>query len=123
MMNLFRFATAMVLLAGWGLAALSLHVVRTANGVQLIPKNELSPTDTYVDVRHWSNDDAEKHPVLVARLQQLDKTNLLEAVADAPVEDDAPKVAAAPEKKAEQSSPTDLSRAWARANAIYGRGR
>jgi hypothetical protein len=108
MLSLLRFAVAMVLLAGWALAALSLHVVRTAAGVELIPKNKLSIVDTYVDVRHWSSDDEDKHPALYARLRQLDQTNLLEASAE-------------PEEEAVPSAPTavasSMSKAWSRANS------
>ena len=119
MLSLIRFAMVIVLLAGWGLAAMSLHVIRTANGVQLIPKNELSATDTYVDVRQWSSDDESKHPVLLARLQQLDRTQLLDATA--PRGDVTPVKAQSAQYEPDLSS--DLSRAWAHANAAYSRGR
>jgi hypothetical protein len=77
MANLFRSIFTLLLLGGWGLAALSLHVLRTADGVELIPKNKLSVDDTYVDVRHWTDDDEKTHAVLYDRLKQLDQTDLL----------------------------------------------
>ncbi len=77
MLNFFKLVSAIVLLAGWGLAALSLHVVRTNTAIKLIPKNELSVGDTYVDVRHWTSADENVHPALFARLKQLDQTDLL----------------------------------------------
>ncbi|CAN5377747.1 hypothetical protein BH10PLA1_BH10PLA1_21520 [soil metagenome] len=107
MMGFIKFVTAMVLLAGWGLAALSLHVVRTANGVQLIPKNNLAINDTYVDVRHWTSDDEDKHAAFYARLKQLDRTDVLKQVAEAD-EPDAPR-----ESRAQANN---LSDAWYRTN-------
>ncbi len=109
MLKLLKFATAMVLLAGWGLAALSLHVVRNAGSVHLIPKNELSVGDTYVDVSHWKSDDEEKHPALYARLKQLDQTNLLDEVAV----DDAPEPSA---PVATSSYDLGMKKAWDRVN-------
>lgn len=77
MLNVLRLGVTVVLLVGWALAGLSLHVVRTHGGVQLLTKNRLAIDDTYVDVRQWSREDEEKHAVLFARLEQLDKTELL----------------------------------------------
>jgi len=110
-MSFFKFVAVVVLLAGWALAALSLHVVRTANGVQLIPKNKLSIDDTYVDVRQWTSDDEDKHPAFYARVKQLEQTDVLK-----------------PEPESHEShadaSKSSLSDAWSRANNNFrGRGR
>src|SRR5436853_47373 len=52
MKTLFRFIVLVLLVAGWGLAALSLHVVRAAGDrIVLIPKQKLGVTDTYGDAR------------------------------------------------------------------------
>ena len=43
------------------LAALSLHVIRTDDGLEVITKNHLTLQDTYVDVRHWGLTDYLTH--------------------------------------------------------------
>ena len=75
--TLFRLIVLVLLLAGWGLAALSLHVVRTPETLTIVPKNRLGITDTVVDTRNWTLDDAVNHPDVVARLLDLDKTSLI----------------------------------------------
>ncbi|HEY1629467.1 MAG TPA: hypothetical protein VGF52_06390, partial [Tepidisphaeraceae bacterium] len=64
MKTIFRMIFCSLLLAGWGLAALSLHVVRTADQIPitLVPKDQLGITDTYVDTRNWTMDDVAQHP-------------------------------------------------------------
>ena len=49
--TLFRLIVLVLLLGGWGLAALSLHVVRTPQTLTIVPKNRLGIVDTVVDVR------------------------------------------------------------------------
>lgn len=43
------------------LAALSLYVIRTNDGFEVITKNELTLRDTYVDVRNWGITDYLAH--------------------------------------------------------------
>lgn len=69
MKTLFRLIVVVLLVAGWGLAALSLHVVRTKDDhIVIIPKQKLGITDIYVDARSWTLPDAGQHPDLVKRI-------------------------------------------------------
>lgn len=71
MKTVFRLILLLLLVVGWGLAALSLHVVRTGKErVVLIPKQRLSITDTYVDARKWTIDEVIAHPKLLERIIQ-----------------------------------------------------
>lgn len=72
---LFRAACAGVFLGGWGLAALSLHVVRTPDKIGLLPKDRLGVFDTYVDARTWTLADLPAHAPLVKRMLQADKAD------------------------------------------------
>jgi hypothetical protein len=81
MKSLFRLIVLVLLLVGWGLAALSLYVVRTPEKIGIVTKTNLHWRDTYVDTRQWTIDDVAKHPALVDRLIKADKTNLLSHVA------------------------------------------
>lgn len=77
-MGILRFFVAVLVLVGWTLAAMCLHVVQTPTGIRLITKNQLGFADTFVDARQWSGQDEERHPALYERLLQLDKTDILE---------------------------------------------
>ena len=77
MKTLFRLVFCVLLLTGWGLAALSLHVVRTPTAIGLVPKNRLGVIDTYVDTRHWTLSDAAEHPLVVQRILQTNQADLL----------------------------------------------
>jgi hypothetical protein len=80
--SLFRLVFVTLLLSGWGLAALSLHVVRTPSQIGLIPKQRLGFTDTYVDARSWTLDDLSSHPALVRRVLEAHLSNLFAYLAD-----------------------------------------
>jgi hypothetical protein len=80
--NLIRLVYLSLLLGGWSLAALSLHVVRTPDKIGLIPKERLGITDTYVDARKWTLADLNNHPVLVKRLLEANKADLFQYLAD-----------------------------------------
>jgi hypothetical protein len=82
MQGIFRLFVAALVIVGWSLAALSLHVVQTHGGVQLITKNQLGIADTFVDARQWSREDEQTHRTLYDRLCQLDKTAILEPSSD-----------------------------------------
>lgn len=71
----------LVLLTGWSLAALSLHVVRSQSGIALVPKSELGVWDTYVDVRQWTLADVTRHPAVAHRLVESGNAELLASVA------------------------------------------
>jgi hypothetical protein len=78
----FRLVWLSVLLGGWGMAALSLHVVRTPDKIGLIPKQRLGFTDTYVDARSWTLSDLPGHAELVQRVLQADKAELFGYMTD-----------------------------------------
>jgi len=74
MKTLFRLIVLILLIAGWGLAALSLHVVRAqGDRIVLIPKQRLGITDTYVDARTWTIQNVPQHEQLVERILQSGK--------------------------------------------------
>jgi hypothetical protein len=79
MKSIFRLFVLVLLVVGWGLAALSLHVIRTPDEVPitLVPKDQFGIKDTYVDTRKWTLDDAAEHPQLVAKLIESGKANVL----------------------------------------------
>ena len=70
MKKLFLFVMFLFLIAGWALAAASLHVVRTegsipnVGGVRLVPKEQITYRETYLDVRGWSEAKVAAHPSL-----------------------------------------------------------
>jgi hypothetical protein len=75
-----------LMFGGWALAAASLHVVKSPGSmiygkvpfnVQLVTKNNLTFHDTYVDTSKWSVSDLDSHKDVVARLEQLNKTDTL----------------------------------------------
>jgi len=80
MKTIIRLLMLIVLLSGWGLAAASLHVIRTPSTITIVPKNRLGFRDTYVDTRSWTIEDIAGHADVTRRLIQLDKTNLLNNV-------------------------------------------
>lgn len=83
MKTIFRLIVCLLLIMGWGLAALSLHVIRTPDEIPitLVPKERLGVTDTYVDTRTWTVNEAAKHPALVQKLINLGKADVLRHVA------------------------------------------
>lgn len=80
MKTLVRTLTVLLLLGGWGLSAMALHVIRTTGSPRqfiVVPKNRLGFDDTYVDTRTWTIDDAARHPAVVKRLIETDKYQVL----------------------------------------------
>ncbi|HEV2293955.1 MAG TPA: hypothetical protein VGR35_08865 [Tepidisphaeraceae bacterium] len=76
MKNLFRLIVFVLLVGGWGLAAMSLHIVRTPTASRefiIVPKNRIGIQDTYVDTRAWTLNDASNHPGVVKRMIDTDK--------------------------------------------------
>jgi len=81
MKTLFRLLVTVLLLGGWAVSALSLHVVRTPDRVALITKSRFaSLEDTYVDTRAWTIDDVSNHGALVTRLLTEHKEDILQHV-------------------------------------------
>ena len=77
-------------LAGWGIAALAIHVVVVpANGsssasgdgdgfhVLVIPKNRFAIKDTYADTRGWTAEEAARHEALMSRLVEAGQADEL----------------------------------------------
>ena len=87
MKRLLKFVIVVGLMfGGWALAAASLHVVKSPGSmiygkvpfnVQLVTKNNLTFRETYVDTSKWSVADLDNHKDVVARLEQLNKTDAL----------------------------------------------
>jgi hypothetical protein len=83
MKSIFRLITLVLTLGGWLLAGLSLHVIRTPDRIDLVPKQSLGFSDTWVDTRSWTAADVPNHPELVARLlsagREADLAHLFES--------------------------------------------
>lgn len=88
-----RLVVAALLLAGWALALLAVHVVvvpeETTSAetaidwrVVVVPKNRLGVAETYVDTRGWTASDLQEHENVVARLLEADKADALSHVMD-----------------------------------------
>jgi hypothetical protein len=86
MKSLIRLVMLMLLLVGWSLAALSLHVMIVPGDIPiaLITKSQMGFTDTYVDTRQWTPDDLPQHKALVDRLIGAGREKVLEHVIDGP---------------------------------------
>lgn len=80
--SMFRMTALILMVSGWGLAALSLHVVRTPDKIGLLPKERLGIEDTYVDARSWTMADAALHPDLIKRVLEAGKANWFQYLAD-----------------------------------------
>jgi hypothetical protein len=90
MKSLFYLTVLVLLVSGWGLAAASLHVVRTPHGIPitLVPKSDLGLSDTYVDTRTWTLSDVPLHAVVVERLIRTGKADALRHVVDESIDSD-----------------------------------
>jgi hypothetical protein len=77
MKNIFRLVVTLLLLAGWGLAASALHVVRNGSKLAIVPKDRIGARETYVDASHWTANEVAAHPVVVKRLIAAGKTDVL----------------------------------------------
>ncbi len=75
--KIFKLLVFVTWFAGWGLAAASLHVVRTPDKVVVVPKDRLTFNETYADIREWTTDDVASHPQLTARLTATGRSDLL----------------------------------------------
>jgi hypothetical protein len=77
MKTMFRLIVLVLMMGGWILSALSLHVVMTPQRLVVLPKHELGIADTWVDTRHWKREDALQHPVLLERLLRAGRADVL----------------------------------------------
>ena len=88
MKSMLRLLVALLLVGGWSLAALALHVIIApgAGGGSLpvriivLPKDHLGVAETYVDTQHWTIDDVSNHPVVAKRLLAAGKADALQHV-------------------------------------------
>jgi hypothetical protein len=109
--TIFRLTFWSVFLAGWGLAALSLHVVRTPSKIGLIPKEHLGFTDTFVDARTWKLSDLSAHPDLVQRVLEADRAELFAYLTDPNRGDAATQIAQAAGQTAPRQSTSMVGKA------------
>src|SRR5947207_9775245 len=80
MKKILRVLTVVLLVGGWSLAALALHVVVAPGSparVIVVPKNQLGIRQTYVDTRNWTLGDVSNHPELTRRLLETGKVGAL----------------------------------------------
>jgi hypothetical protein len=82
MKTAFRLLLVAVVVGGWTLAAAAVHVIYSGR-ITLIPKEKLSFSDTYVDLRAWTLADVPSHPELVKRIIESGKSELLTHLGDA----------------------------------------
>jgi len=83
MKTLFRLISLSLILGGWSLAALAVHVVRTPGRIEIITKQSLDYRDTWADTRTWTMADVPKHTALVSRVLATGNADLLEHLSDA----------------------------------------
>ena len=89
MKSIFRFICLVLMVSGWVVAALCLHVVRTPDPsdahqskLVVIPKQRLGIQDTYVDARDWTMADVPAHGSLILELINAQKADQLKFLAD-----------------------------------------
>lgn len=95
MKSIIRFVVLALMLSGWILAALCVHVVRTPNPADatqskwvVIPKSRIGLAQTYVDARSWSLADVAANSSLVSRLVEAGKADQLQFLANPKVKED-----------------------------------
>jgi len=102
---------------GWTLAAASLHVVHAPGAmlwnkvpynVRVVPKSNLTFKDTFVDTTKWTVADLDAHPEFVARLQQANRTCLIEQAEKTPAPSQATASATNVEKHHVDPAPTPV---------------
>ena len=123
MKTIIRMIFCALLLTGWGLAGLSLHVVRTNDQIPitLVPKDQLGITDTYVDTRNWTMDDVAQHPALVEKLVHSGKADVLKHVVSDPKQDVATQLSEALQKAPKSSGPTTEEQARSAFGKLFSR--
>jgi hypothetical protein len=89
MKAMIRLLALALMLSGWALAALCLHIVRTPDPADpshsrlvVIPKARLNIDETYVDARHWTAADVATHADLVSRMLDAGKADQLKFLTD-----------------------------------------
>ena len=75
--NMFRLMVLALLVGGWAVAASALHVVWTGEKLSVMSKDHLGVRDTYVDTSAWTANDVAAHPIVVKRLIETGKADVL----------------------------------------------
>ena len=82
MKSIFRLVGLLVLLSGWGAAAMCVYIVRIPDAgnpqqskLLIVPKNHLGPDGTYVDARTWTMADVKSHPLVIIRVLESGKAD------------------------------------------------
>ncbi len=136
MKSMFRLLVFVLLVAGWGLAATSLHVVRTPAEPRefiIVPKNRIGVEDTYVDTRGWTLDDVPRHKSVVSRMIEAEKymaiahvtgetspAEVQQRLADALVRPPLPKVETTTAPAARKAAPSPTAKASERRSDAKG---
>ena len=69
--------TGLVLGGGLMWGALKYHVLRTSEGLKLVPKRNTTLADTYLDVRSWGLAEWSQHPDLAWSLAESGQTSVM----------------------------------------------
>src|SRR5213593_5058241 len=109
MKKLFKLLLVVILLGGWVLASRSLYLVRAPGRVAGIPHTEwagkfalltkdcMGWRDTYADTSHWTSIDLTNHPVLVQRIKESGRKDLLSHITEQGLADSDKPTAASPQ--------------------------
>jgi hypothetical protein len=99
MKKLFKLALVAILLGGWVMASRSLYLVRGPGKFAGIPRTEwagrfalitkdcMGWRDTYADTSHWTPTDLASHPVLVQRIKESGRKDLISHITETGVAD------------------------------------
>src|ERR1700704_3691228 len=94
MKKLFKLLVVVILLSGWVMASRSLYLVRAPGKFAGIPRTEwagrfalitkdcMGWRDTYADTSHWTPTDITNHPVLVQRIKESGRKDLISHVTE-----------------------------------------
>jgi hypothetical protein len=77
MKTIFRLISLSLILGGWSLAGLAVHVVRSPGRIEIITKQSLDYRDTWADTRTWTMADVPKHADLIRRVLATNNADLL----------------------------------------------
>jgi hypothetical protein len=105
-----RLLCLVLMITGWAVAALCLHIVRTpdpnnagASKLVVIPKARLGINDTYVDARAWTASDVGPHADLIRRILEAGKAEQFRFLTD-PKSNEAPQDQLSDALKADKAS-------------------
>lgn len=84
-----RFGTFLIgfLLGGvFVYVGLHYHILRTNNGMDMVPKLASTASETYVDIRAFGFEEWRQHPALAAAITKANKSHLFQGVVTAPIQ-------------------------------------